>query len=376
QRAGRPAEAIRHFEKANVVQRRDARPGLALIEVLMRQRQFDQALATAKELSSRYPEELAVQLALGRSYLALGDRGNASSIFKSATRWAGSDSRLQVKIARLQLAADNPDGALYNAHRALQGRPDDPAALALVVEIETFRGDVAKADAALKILSGKHPNRVETAVAMANVAMARAQFQSAVAAFRTALSREETTGNAINLVRAYVAAGEAGKAVVFLQAWLKNRPNDVPALKVLAEAQFRAGQLPLARETYQRALAADPDDALMLNNYANLLQKLNDPSAQVHAEKALKLAPHNSALFDTLGWILVQQGQIEPGLRYLREARVRSPENGEIRFHLAFALAKTSREEEARDEFRAAVSGPARVENSEAVIRLKRELGL
>ncbi|MGZ5259161.1 MAG: tetratricopeptide repeat protein, partial [Burkholderiales bacterium] len=146
--------------------------------------------------------------------------------------------------------------------------------------------------------------------------------------------------------------------------------------KVLAEAQFRAGQLPLARETYQRALAADPDDALMLNNYANLLQKLNDPSAQVHAEKALKLAPHNSALFDTLGWILVQQGQIEPGLRYLREARVRSPENGEIRFHLAFALAKTSREEEARDEFRAAVSGPARVENSEAVIRLKRELGL
>ena len=344
--------------------------------MLIKQRQFDQALATAKELSSRHPEELAVQLALGRSYLALGDRGNASSIFKSATRWAGSDPRLQVRIARLQLAAENPDGAFYNAQRALQGRPDDPAALALVVEIETFRGDGAKADAALKILSSKHPNRVETAVATANVAMARAQFQAAVAAFRTALSREENTGNAINLVRAHIAAGEAGKAVAFLQAWLTNRPNDVPALKVLAETQFRAGQLSFARETYQRALAAEPDDALMLNNYANLLQKLNDPSAQVYAEKALKLAPHNSALFDTLGWILVQQGQIEPGLRYLREARVRSPENGEIRFHLAFALAKTAREGEARDEFRAAVSGPARVENTEAVIRLKRELGL
>lgn len=376
QRAGRPAEAIRHLEKANLVQRRDVRPGLALIDVLMRQRQFDQALATAKELSSRHPEELAVQLALGRSYLALGDQGNARSIFKSATRWAGSDPRLQVKIARLQLQADNPDGALYNAQRALQGRPDDPAALALVVEIETFRGDVAKADAALKILSEKHPNRVETAVATANVAMARAQFQAAVAAFRTALSRQENTGNAINLVRAHVAAGEAGKAVAFLQTWLKSRPNDVPALKMLAETQFRAGQLPVARETYQRALAAEPDDALMLNNYANLLQKLNDPSAQVYAEKALKLAPHNSALFDTLGWILVQQGQIEPGLRYLREARVRSPENGEIRFHLAFALAKAAREAEARDEFRAAVNGPARVENTEAVTRLKRELGL
>ena len=64
---------------------------------------------------------------------------------------------------------------------------------------------------------------------------------------------------------------------------------------------------------------------MTLNNYANLLLQLNDPAAQATAEQALKLDPDNPNFADTLGWILVQGGQTEAGLRYLREARLRSP---------------------------------------------------
>jgi len=376
QRAGRPAEAIRHLQKANEVQRRDPRAGMALIEVYLGQRQAEQALATAKELASRYPGDIAVLLALGRVQLAVGDKPGARSTFQGATRLAEFDAGAQIVIGRLQLAAGNPDGASYNAQKALLGRPDDPSALALVVEAETRRGDVAKADAALRMLSAKHPNRVETALAAADLAMSRGQHAAAVAAYRTALSRDETTENALNVARALLAAGEAAKAATFLEGWVKSRPNDLPALKALAEAQFRAGQLPAARQSYARVVAAAPDDAVALNNYANLLLQLNDPGAQEQAEKALKLAPDNPAFADTLGWILVQKGQMDSGLRYLRDARLRGPENGEIRFHLAFALAKTGRTAEAREELAAALKAPVRVENNAAVAQLKRDLGL
>jgi thioredoxin-like negative regulator of GroEL len=60
----------------------------------------------------------------------------------------------------------------------------------------------------------------------------------------------------------------------------------------------------------------------------------------------------------------------------LREARLRSPESGEIRFHLAYALAKNGRKAEAKEELSAALIGPGRVANSEAVSQLKKELGL
>jgi tetratricopeptide (TPR) repeat protein len=156
QRAGRPDDAARHLQKAIELQRKDPRAGLALVDLRLSQRQGDQALAAAKELSARFPDNLAVQLALGRTHLALGDHASARSIFHSSTRLAEFDPAMQVRIGHLQLAAGNPEGASYNAQKALQGRPDDPAALALLVEVEARRGDSAKADAALKTLTAKH----------------------------------------------------------------------------------------------------------------------------------------------------------------------------------------------------------------------------
>jgi Flp pilus assembly protein TadD len=178
------------------------------------------------------------------------------------------------------------------------------------------------------------------------------------------------------LVRAQVAAGETAKAAAFLEDWMRRHPNDLAALKALAEAQFRAGQLAAARESYARVVAIAPDDAVTLNNYANLLLQLNDPTAQATAEKAVKLSPSNPNYADTLGWILVRTGQVDAGLRYLREARLRSPENGEIRFHLAWALARTGRMAEAKEELSAALAGPGKVSSSLEVGQLRKELGL
>lgn len=376
QSAGRMTEAIRHLRKATAAQRRSPRAGLALIELYLGQKQNAEAVVLARELSAKYHDNLAVQLALGRVLLADGDAAAARSVFQRATRLADYDAPTQIQIARWQLAAGNPDGARYNVQKVLEGQADDPAAMALVVEVEMRAGEAARADAALKALSAKHPKRIDTTLAAAKLAMARREYPAAIAAYRTALAQEETTANALQLVRAYLGAGDAGKAAAFLDGWVRARPNDLPAQKALAEAQFRAGQLPAARQTYARVSAAAPDDAPMLNNYANLLLQLNDPAAQTQAEKTLRLDPDNPDYLDTLGWILVQKGQTEAGLRYLRDARLRSPENGEIRFHLAYALAKSGRQAEAREELGAVLVGPRRVANSEAVGRLTKELGL
>jgi len=173
-----------------------------------------------------------------------------------------------------------------------------------------------------------------------------------------------------------VAAGEGGKAAAFLAEWVKKRPDDLMALKALAEVQYRAGLLPAARESYALAAAADPKDGDMLNNYANLLLQLNDPAAQAKAEQALRLDPNNAFYAGTLGWILVQRGDVAAGLRYLREARLRHPESGEIRFRLAYALAKSGRETEAREELTAALGARERLQDSSEAAALKKQLGL
>ena len=376
QQAGRLPEAIRHLKKANEAQRRDTRAGLALIDVQIAEGQFEDALATAKDMASRYPENINILLALARTYLAAGDLSNAKSVLQNATRIAEFDPDMQVTIGRLQLAARNPDGAAYNVQKALQGRPDDVGAMALAVEVESSRKDAPKADAALKALIAKHPKRLETSLAAAGLATARGQHGAALTAYRAAFALDESTSTAINVAFAHVAAGEASKGAAFLDGWVKKRPNDQLALKALAEAQLRAGLLAPARATYTKALVAEPQNAALLNNLADVLFRLGDPEARTIAEKAVKLAPNNPAFADTLGWILVQTGQLEGGLRFLREARLRSPDDPEIRFHLAFALAKLGRKTEAREEMSAALSTSARLQSNDEVIRLRKELGL
>lgn len=376
QRAGRLSEAIRHLTKAGDVQRNDPNPLVALIDLHLAQNQGDAALKVAKSLAINFQSDLRVQLALARAYLAIGDTGNARFTLTGATRLAEYNARYQVVIARLQLAANNPDGAAYSLSKALQESPNDLSALALLVEVEARRGDVAKADAALKTLLAKHPNALEAARVSADLALFRGQYPAAIFGYRKVLMRSETTGNALALVLAYMNSGETDKAVTFLEEWVKKHRNDQLALKVLAETQFRAGQLAQARQTYREVIKANPEDASSLNNFANLLSQLKDPGAQDAAEKALKLSPDHPAYADTLGWILVGKGQPESGLRYLREARLRSPENAEIRFHLAYALAKIGRKEEAREELRATTGDRNDVSDSAAYQQLKVELGL
>lgn len=376
QRAGRPTEAIRHLTKAGDVQRDDPGPLLALIDLHLGQKQGEEALKVAKALAVNFQSDLNVQLALARAYLATGDAANARFTLAAATRLAEYNTRLQVVIARMQLAAANPDGAAYSVSKALQGSPDHLPALVMLVEIESRRGNASKADAALKTLVAKYPNALETASVSADLAMFRGQYPAAINAYRKILTRTDTVSNALALARAYMASGEIGKAVSFLEGWIKKHPKDPTAHQTLAEIQFRAGQLTQARQTYQWAVESDPDNAALLNNFANLLGQLNDPGAQEVAEKAVQLSPNHPAYADTLGWILVSKGRTEAGLRYLREARLRSPQDAEIRFHLAYALNKIDRKNEARDELKAALNSPRPVAASPMLDQLKKDLGL
>lgn len=375
-RAGRPNEAIRHLTKAASVQRQDPGPALMLIDLHLNLRQTDQALVAAKSAASQFTTNLRVNLALARAYLANNDNANARNTLSGATRLAEYDPAAQVVVARLQMASGNWDGATYNIYKALQADPENLSALVLAVQVEIRRGDLAKAETALKALTSKHPNSIETTRAGAEMAVARGRIDEAIGAYRKILAREETSTNAIQLAELHLIAGDTAKAVTVMETWGRAHPQDVPAQKALAEIQFRDGQLPAARQTYQRMVNANPEDAVLINNFANLLHQLNDPAAQEMAERALKLSPNHPAYADTLGWILVSKGQTDSGLRYLREARLRAPENGEIRYHLAHTLAKVGRKEEAKQELQAVLAMSQPGIDRASLEKLRKELGL
>jgi len=93
-----------------------------------------------------------------------------------------------------------------------------------------------------------------------------------------------------------------------------------------------------------------PENVVVLNNLAFLYQAEGDDRALEYAERAHARAPDNPAVADTLGWVLVNQGEVERALPLLETARRALPESPEVRYHYATALARADRADEAREE--------------------------
>ena len=72
------------------------------------------------------------------------------------------------------------------------------------------------------------------------------------------------------------------------------------------------------------------------------------PKAREFAERAVSIAPGNASIADTLGWILLAQGDTEKALNQLQAASAALPGNPDIRYHLAVALDRVGRTGDAR----------------------------
>ena len=141
--------------------------------------------------------------------------------------------------------------------------------------------------------------------------------------------------------------------------WLIENPDDAGARLLLAETYIDEGTFAAAVAQYEMLLEDGSDDPVLYNNLAWSYLQLGDIRARAQAEYAYELAPNDGNVVDTLGWILVSEGDLEMGSLLLRDAHILRPGAPEIVYHLAFALSRTG----ARDEAIALLEGISEREN-------------
>jgi predicted Zn-dependent protease len=77
-------------------------------------------------------------------------------------------------------------------------------------------------------------------------------------------------------------------------------------------------------------------------------QKSDLAKARALAERAAASAPRAAMIDDTLGWILLAQGESDKAIRYLSAANLSAPSNPDIQYHLAVALHRAGRQADAQ----------------------------
>ncbi len=283
--------------------------------------------------------ELAVRNAtdgIAETYLAMAAtlrQQNANDSAQLLLRLA-LDLRSDFTAARLLLADIQEAGKRTSAAIATLASvaPSDPLAPIVVLRRASLldsMGQEAEADRMLKALAEQHPDRPEPLVQIADNLRRRGRFAEAVAVYDRAVARIGTPTRA---------------------NW--------PLFYERGVALERAGEWPKAEADFEYALQLAPDQPNVLNylGYAWVDQGRNVDRARQMIERAVEQRPNDGAFIDSLGWVLLRQGDTAGALKDLERAVELQPEDSVINAHYGDVLDAVGRRREAIFQWRRALN--------------------
>ncbi len=345
--------AIRWREKIRSFHPNAVREIILLVKNYIRVGLPDKALNVAMELYAKNSDNLEAGLGLAEAEIASGQDKQAMITLRTLSTKAGYNSRFLYRIAKYQQRLGARSSALWSLSKAVD---EEPGFLRARMDMAHLQMLMGKLDDALRTAHQLQVDFPSSAVGFAiegDVYLARKEPALAAAAFEQALSLQPEGKLLAKLYKAKAYAGNANEGIELLIAWLADHPDDIEVLKTLASARIRRNEVEEAIMICERIREHLPADPGNLNSLAMLYQMKGDRRALELAELAYQAAPENPYINDSLGWILVENGQPTRGLQYLREAQTRNSRLAVIRYHIAVALHKLERNREALTELAA-----------------------
>lgn len=334
-------EATSWFEKAAAITPNAIAPSLKLGAHYLATEQAPKALALARKFQSTHPTDPGVLEMLGQSQAANKDFNGALDTYSKLVNVLPKAPGAQLRLAQVQLALNNERAAANHLKRAVDLQPDFVPARLMQAELSMRGKRPEEALATARELQKAAPKSPLGYALEGDVLMSQQKFPQAQQAYEKGLSVARSSELTAKVMQALQGSGKGKESLARGQAWLATQPNDVRILLLVGELNLAAKEYKAAIAQFENAQRHVPEHPLVLNNLAWAYQQMKDPRALATAEKAYKLASDSPAVMDTLGWLLIEQGDIERGLPLLKKAAAAAPNAVEINYHLAAALAKS-----------------------------------
>ncbi len=152
--------------------------------------------------------------------------------------------------------------------------------------------------------------------------------------------------------------GKRDQALRYLEKAHELDGNNLQTMLALAALYDQVQDPERAAGLYQALIKENPESPIVLNNYAYHLaeRKVQLDEARTMAEKALELEPGNGAYWDTLGWILFQQGDLAGAREKVEKAVALEHKSAEVWEHLGDILSQLNQPESARNAYQQALT--------------------
>ncbi|MCC6473167.1 MAG: PEP-CTERM system TPR-repeat protein PrsT [Burkholderiales bacterium] len=345
-----PKEQLDWLERARQADPALVRPQVLLARAYLQTGDAKKALEVAQRAQVSNPDNADVLDVLGSVQVAVGERNQAVTTYRKLADLQPRSPLVYYRLGGAQALNGEVPAATESMKKALALKPDYTEARVALAQLQARAGRHSEAVKIARQVQKDAPKSSLGTALEGDILMSERKFAEAARAYEGAYQTQRAPDLVAKIHTAYGAAGNAAKADAALAAGLKEFPDNLGLRLYSAEHALRSANHRSAIEQYEQIDQKQPNNFLVLNNLAWSYQQVKDPRALATAERAYKLRPDNPLVGDTLGWMLVEQGNVSRGLELLRKAAAQAPKSGDVRLHLVQALARSGDKSGARVE--------------------------
>lgn len=349
-RAGDAEVALVEVQQARSLRPEWEVPVLLEAQLLLK-RDPQQALEGMRRYLSSYPDAREIRLQYARALLEQKQYKPARSEFQRLAKENPDNPDIAFAIALISLQLKDFKGAEEQLRQALgEGKKDQGRAQYYLGQLSEAKEDV---DAALEhyraVEEGEHRYAAQLRVVyLLNVRDGLEPARAYLQQIRIDNNQQRVQLLLVEtqLLREAKRYEEAYKV---LQQGLEKLPNHPDLLYEAAMLADKIDKHDVAEKLLRKLIQLQPNHAHAYNGLGYSLLERNERVAEALGlvEKALKLAPDDAAIMDSVGWGYYRNGRLDDSVNMLRRAYASNPDS-EIAAHLGEVLWVRGDKDEAR----------------------------
>jgi putative PEP-CTERM system TPR-repeat lipoprotein len=251
--------------------------------------EFEQAAYYLGKYVSARPEDLRARKLLGRTFIALEQHDKAESALRSALDESNDDAELLALVGLSALRSGQSQAGILELEKAVSLSPQS----------SVLRGELARAY-----------------MSTGDTELAITELEKIIAGGKDAYRAQ------VMVVFAYLQDKKYEKARESAQAILEQYPDDAPIINLMGIVQHASGDLPLARQYFEKAVEVDPKHTGAAINLARLDEKAGDLDGAIKRYRAIiEVEPANKTALMSLSRLALAQNDKVEQMQWLEKVR-------------------------------------------------------
>lgn len=335
---------------------------------------YDRSLQTFQEYLESYPDVEQGYLAVGLVMLAQKDTLRALDWYRKTYGENKNFGSVRDEIANTLIDLGDWEGAVQIYEEAAADSNDVISRLRLG-ELYMANGDTNRAIETYERITQTHPKEWRAPYQLGIIYFLKLDWEQCIAFLQSTVDINKSWPDAwFRLGLAYQQQGQLSEAeesfreaqklapihagvnvnlgfvlfqqqkfedaIEYLMKAAENAPDSsalqASALTTIADVYEAMQQHDKSEEYYQQALAIDPENPTILNNYSYSLAQRNERLGEAleMVKKALEKDPDNGAFLDTMGWVYFKMTDFEQALTFIKRALEIRNNSAEVHEHL------------------------------------------